>query len=355
MKYLIIAFIASVITNWIFVRFKLKFLLDHDEGVQKFHTSPTPRIGGLGVFVGFLAFSLVSFWAGKPFGKDLLLLVLVAFPVFLTGIIEDFTKKVTPRSRLLAAFISGILAVFFLDAGLNRVDVLGIDYLLSNFPLVSVLFTVFALAGISNAMNIIDGFNGLAAGVSIIIFITYSYVSFVTHDFFLLYLSLAMVATIFGFFIFNFPFGKIFLGDGCSYFIGFLEGVVGLLLVKRHDEVSAWFGLMTLAYPVFETVFSIIRKKFIRKGSPFEPDGIHFHMLIHKRIIKKRYSRSLPVIQNSLTSPYLWGLQILASTSALLFWKNTMMLIISFIIFCTVYIYYYFKIVRFGKMRLGNG
>jgi len=300
MKYLIIAFIVSLITNWIFVRFKLKFLLDQDEGVQKFHTSPTPRIGGFGVFVGFLVFSLISFWAGKSFGKELLLLVLVAFPVFLAGIVEDFTKKVTPRSRLLAAFISSILAVIFLDAGLNRVDVLGIDYLLSNFTLISVLVTVFALAGISNAMNIIDGFNGLAAGVSIIIFFTYAYVSFVTHDFFLLYLSLAMVATIFGFFIFNFPFGRIFLGDGGSYFIGFLAGVVGLLLVKRHDEVSAWFGLMTLAYPVFETLFSIFRRKFLKKLSPFHPDAIHLHTLIFRRIIKKRYSRSLPVIQNSL-------------------------------------------------------
>ena len=346
MKYLIIAFIASLITNFIFIKFKVSVVLDLDEGVQKFHTCPTPRSGGLGVFIGFLAFWLVSFYLKETFCKELSWLILVSLPVFFAGLVEDFTKKVSPKFRLLAAFISGLLAVYFLDAGLNRIDFPGIDYLLANFKFISLIFTAFALAGMANAMNIIDGFNGLAAGVSIIIFFTYSYVAFKFNDFLLLHLSLVMVAAIFGFFMFNFPFGKIFMGDGGSYFIGFIAGLIGILLVKRHSNLSAWFVLMTLAYPVLETLFSIYRRWFIRKRSPFEPDGTHLHTLIYKNIIKKQYPNVPSVIQNSLTSPYLWGLQLMTSTLALLFWKNTAMLVLSFFVFCIAYVVLYYRVLR---------
>lgn len=351
MKYLIISFLVSIGVNYLFILIKSRHLFDIDSGVQKFHTHPTPRIGGVGVYLGFITSFGMFIAASKPFYMDTFKVIIVTLPVFISGVLEDITKKVTPRVRLIFAFISGVLAVFFVDAGLNRLDLLFMDYLLKNFWLFSLLFTAIALAGIANAMNIIDGFNGLAGGVSIIIFLSYAYVSFIVNDPFLLYLSLVMAASILGFFILNFPFGKIFLGDGGSYFIGFISGLVGILLVKRHPNVSAWFVLMLLAYPVFETFFSVYRRKILIGKSPFEPDDMHLHTLVYKKIIKKRYKHTHPVIKNSLTSPYLWGLQIMALSFALLFWKSTPILVVCFIVFCLIYVIFYFRLVRILKSK----
>ncbi|WP_448587845.1 glycosyltransferase family 4 protein, partial [Thermocrinis sp.] len=326
MKYLIIAFVVSFILSYLFMLLRKGYLIDTKEGVQKFHENPTPRVGGVAVFFAFVISGLFLHFFGKPFSKDFLTISLASLPVFVGGLMEDITKRVKPKIRLLLAFLSGILAVVLFSAGLNRIDVPVFDYLLANSLVFSTLFTAFALAGMSNAINIIDGFNGLAGGACITIFLCYSYVSFVLQDEFLLYLSLIMASSILGFFLLNFPFGKIFLGDSGSYFIGFITGLTGVLLVKRHEEVSPWFVLMLLAYPVFETMFSIYRRKFLRSSNPFEPDAIHLHTLIYKRIIKKKYKRTHPVIRNSLTSPYLWGMQILASIPALLFWRYTSIL-----------------------------
>jgi UDP-N-acetylmuramyl pentapeptide phosphotransferase/UDP-N-acetylglucosamine-1-phosphate transferase len=102
----------------------------------------------------------------------------------------------------------------------------------------------------------------------------------------LLYLSLTLTFALIGFFFWNLPFGYIFLGDGGAYLLGFLAGLLGVLVVERHPEVSPWFPLLLLLYPIYETIFSIIRKKFMRNASPFEPDPIHLHMLFYKRLIK---------------------------------------------------------------------
>lgn len=350
MKYLLIAFLVSLLINSFFVFFRPKYLLDKDDGIQKFHVNPTPRIGGVGIFASMLIISFVLQYV-KGYDNQFFKLSIILFPVFFVGLIEDITKKVSPKVRLFFAAFSGVFAVFLMDAGLNRLDIVGIDYMLSNYKIVSIFFTAFALAGIANAMNIIDGFNGLASGVSIIIFLSYSYVSFIVQDMFLLYLSLVMISAILGFFLLNFPFGKIFLGDGGSYFIGFMSGLVGILLVKRHPDISAWFVLMVLAYPVVETFFSMYRRRFLRNKSMLHPDAMHLHTLIYKRIIKRQYKNTDPVIMNSLTSPYLWSLQIIASVFALFFWNKTSMLVLCFIVFSVFYVWYYFKILKPFRRR----
>jgi UDP-N-acetylmuramyl pentapeptide phosphotransferase/UDP-N-acetylglucosamine-1-phosphate transferase len=246
------------------------------------------------------------------------------------------------------AFISGILAFLLLGIHLTRTDVPILDYVLSNYLIFSVLFTSFALAGVSNAVNIIDGFNGLASGVLIISFLAYAYVSYLLGDFFLLYLSLTITFALIGFFFWNFPFGYIFLGDGGAYLLGFLAGLLGVLVVERHSEVSPWFPFLLLLYPIYETIFSIIRKKFMRDTSPFEPDPIHLHMLFYKRLIKPNVGNALPTfLTNSLTSPYLWFITFICVIPAVLFWNRTIFLVLFSILFMLFYTWLYFRIVRF--------
>lgn len=136
------------------------------------------------------------------------------------------------------------MAVFLLDANLKRVDIPYFDYIMQNIFIFSLIFTCFALVGVSNAVNIIDGFNGLASGVCTVIFLSYAYISHLVGDYFLVYLNLVIVASLLGFFFLNYPFGYIFLGDSGAYLLGFLAGLNGILLANDHKEVSAWFPFM---------------------------------------------------------------------------------------------------------------
>jgi hypothetical protein len=105
---------------------------------------------------------------------------------------------------------------------------------------------------------------------------------------------------------------------------------------------------LLLLYPIYETIFSIIRKKFMRKISPFEPDAIHLHMLFYKRLIKPNFSNTLPTfLTNSLTSPYLWFITFICVIPAVLFWNRTILLMLFSIFFMLFYTWLYFRIVRF--------
>ena len=329
-----------------------KLFSDTFEGPQKFHLNPTPRNGGLGIFLGFLV-SATYLWIFQK-NNFFILLLIASFPVFLAGLIEDLTKKVGVKARYLASILSAFLGIYFLDIILNRLDIPFIDNLFQ-YKIFAISFTVFAVAGVSNAINIIDGFNGLASMVSIIIFLGFGYVGYKIHDPLVVKISLIMIGGIAGFFIWNYPFGKIFLGDGGAYFIGFIIGELSVYLVKNYKAVSAWFPLLLVIYPVVEVLFSIYRKRLVRKHSPFIPDGLHFHMLVYKRIIPFVLNiNGNDIIRNSATSPFLWLICSIGVIPAVVFWNNTLLLVISSFVFCLLYVYLYRAIVRFSLLKSLN-
>jgi UDP-N-acetylmuramyl pentapeptide phosphotransferase/UDP-N-acetylglucosamine-1-phosphate transferase len=146
----------------------------------------------------------------------------------------------------------------------------------------ALLFSAFAIVGTMNAVNIIDGFNGLAGGTVLLVLLSFAATSAKTGAADLLYLNIVAIGALAGFLIFNFPQGKIFLGDGGAYMLGFLIAADGILLAGQYDEVSPWYVLAVMIYPVWEVIFSIIRKR--REGkSPLEPDRHHLHMLVYDR------------------------------------------------------------------------
>ena len=349
MIYLIYSFLITAFLTFLILKLNsYKIGLDHDTGVQKFHSWKAVRIGGLPIYISLWLNGILVYKLNGDVVNYYFKFLIASTPVFLGGILEDFTKKVGPKERLIAAFASGVLVYFLIDAHLTRVDIPGLDYLLSEFVIFSIAFTAFALTGSSNAINIIDGFNGLASGVAIIIFSAYAYVSYLVGDTFLFNFCLIITGSLIGFFVWNFPYGKIFLGDGGAYLIGFLAGLTGVMLVERHKEVSAWFVLLLLMYPIYETIFSMIRKKYLRGSSPFEPDPVHFHMLIHKRVVRPFLSnRYQDVILNSLTSPYLWFLELMCAIPAVLFYDNAIFLAIFSVLFTVFYTWLYFRIVKF--------
>ena len=328
---------------------------DHDtSGPQKFHAHPVPRVGGVGIVVGLLVAVGVMWLAGEgQTGRWGFVLLACGAPAFLVGLAEDLTKRVSPAKRLAATGVSAALAFWLLGAGLNRTEIPGIDWVVG-FALGSAALTVFSVAGIANSVNIIDGFNGLASMCVVIMLAAIAYVSFQVEDQFVAVLALAGIGAVLGFFVWNFPAGLIFLGDGGAYFLGFFVAELSILLLERNGHVSPFFPLLVCIYPVFETLFSIYRRRFIRALPPSMPDGIHLHSLIYRRVMRwavgNQNARSL-TRRNSMTSPYLWLLCMFSVVPSVLFWDNSMVLLLFLLLFGLTYVVLYWRIVRFKAPR----
>ena len=274
-------------------------------GPQKFHARPVPRVGGIGLFLGLLACTVFVWFQGRPDAWFGLLLLLCGLPAFAAGLIEDLTKRVSPLKRLIATGVSAALAALLLDAQIVRTDIIGLDWIVATAA-GALIVTIFVVAGVANAVNIIDGFNGLSSMCVALMLLAIAYVAHQVGDSSLALWALAGVGAVLGFFVWNFPAGLIFLGDGGAYFLGFYLAELAILLVARHSQISPLFALMVCIYPVFETVFSIYRRRFIRATPPGLPDGIHLHSLVYRRVIRwavGAVDARLMTRRNSMTAP----------------------------------------------------
>ena len=329
-------------------------LLDHDlSGPQKFHARAVPRVGGIGIVVGLVS-AVPALWYVNPSAGWLAAgLLACGIPAFGAGLIEDLTKRVSPRNRLFATAVSAALAIGFLDAVITRTDIPGVDWLVG-WVACAALLTVFVVSGIANSVNIIDGFNGLASMCVVIMLIALAYVAFQVGDPVIGGLALAGIGAVLGFFVWNFPAGLIFLGDGGAYFLGFFVAELAILLLHRNPSVSPMFPLLVCIYPVFETLFSIYRRVMLRGQPAGMPDGIHLHSLIYRRIMRwaiGKQSKRSAARRNSMTSPYLWMLCMTAVVPAMLFWDSTPLLGGFIVLFGLTYIALYWRIVRFKSPR----
>jgi UDP-N-acetylmuramyl pentapeptide phosphotransferase/UDP-N-acetylglucosamine-1-phosphate transferase len=352
-----LGFLVSLLVTLMVIRYAHlheRFSGDQDlTGVQKFHAHAVPRIGGVGILLGLVVAALELQLAYPRVSNAMLLLTGCGMPAFFAGLVEDITKRVSPLVRLLCTMAAAMLAYFLLGAAVTRLSVPWFDAALT-LPLVACVVTVLAVAALANAVNIIDGFNGLAAMVGFMMFASLAYVAFEVSDPLVLSGSLIMMGAILGFFIWNFPAGLIFLGDGGAYFVGFFLGEMAILLVLRHRDVSPWYPVLLFMYPIFETCFSIYRKRFVRGMSAGMPDGVHLHMLVYKRLMRwavgAKTAKELTQ-RNSLTSPYLWLLCLIAVVPATLFWRHTVHLFVFVVVFVATYVWLYMRIVHFKVPR----
>ncbi len=351
--------IASMLVNYLVVRYQhlhSRWSMDQiDNGPQKFHTTPTPRIGGLGILIGMLI-SGIGLLVIQPnaYGSNFGLLLLASLPAFAGGFAEDLLKTVGVYTRLLLTMLSAIAAIWLLGGTYTRLDIPFIDDLFKWAPVIPIVFTIIAIAGIANATNIIDGYNGLASGYSVLVLGAIATVAYQVGDSFILGSALAMLGAQLGFLAWNYPGGKVFLGDGGAYILGFWLAVVSALLVARNSAVSPWFPLLLLIYPVFETLFSIYRKRILRGASPGHPDGLHLHMLIYKRLIRKYTTADTPeelAVRNSMVSIYIWVATTLCIFLAVMSYRNTAYLMLFSLFFCVAYVWFYSRIVKWKTPR----
>ena len=278
----------------------------------------------------------------------LLMLFACAAPGVAGGLIDDFTKRAGVLMRLVLTAVAAALGVALLGARITHVDIPGVDFLLA-MPAVSFVVTIFAITGVAHATNVIDGLNGLAGFVGLLAAIALAIVAAIVGDSLVFLPACVLAASIAGFFLVNFPRGRIFLGDGGAYLIGLLLALLSVLIVRQNAQVSAWFPLLLLAYPVWETLFSMYRRKL--RGRPTgRADALHLHSLVYRRVVRWRgYAGSASdyVTRNSLASLYLWPLPAVCFLFALTFWSNSLALEAGAVAFAVLYTLGYRGLVHF--------
>ena len=234
-------FVSLVLTGWVVHALgntATGAALDHDvSGPQKFHAQAVPRVGGLGILGGMVAGIALLIWMQRSQFQMASVLLLCALPAVVAGLVEDFTKRVSPALRLTAIVVSAALAFWLLGAQVGRSDIPGLDTVLG-YGAGAFAVTMLAVAGMANAVNIIDGFNGLASMCVVIMLTGLAYVAFQVGDADIGVLALVGIGAVLGFFVWNFPSGRIFLGDGGAYFLGFYFAELSILLLVRNPDVS---------------------------------------------------------------------------------------------------------------------
>ncbi len=283
-----------------------------DVGPQHVHREGIARTGGFAIVFGLLCgVTLASVRSG---GNAQLMWTLVAIgvPIFGAGVSEDLLGRVAPRWRYYASLASASLAFIAVGAHLNRVDIAMLDAYLVTLP-ISFIVTVFCVAGVAQAYNIMDGKNGLSAGLALVAFYGIGMAAWGVRDFSLAGFAFACAGAMMGFLLLNYPRGLIFLGDGGAYLSGFYVATLAVLLVVRQPGISAWYPLILTIIPVLETVVSFVRRLTVERQRFDQPDHLHMHSLIYRSLFHLLRRRGVQLwLINALTA-----LPLIAAATAL--------------------------------------
>lgn len=327
----IITFLQSFIYQYLTIKMEKRygFFIDPNTKAHAIHKTPTPRVGGIGIFLSFF----ISVFIFMP---DFWWLAISSAIIFGFGLYEDWHGNTPKQYRLGAMAIATYIAVYYGGYIANNMEFFVLPYF------VAVALTVFAVVGMSSAINFVDGLNGLASGISIVVLIFYAMLSFMYDGRVIFPLSMILVASVLAFFVWNYPKGNIFLGDGGAYFLGFMLAIFGIILSARHEEISVWYPLAALAYPTIETFVTIDRriKRKRKYGIPFfEAEKVHLHTLKFRRRTK----------DNAAASRRLLLFHFYINILAFMVHQYVFALIALFVIVYIVYLGKYRKVIRFGK------
>jgi len=251
---------------------------------RKVHIKPMPRLGGLGIFLGFLLGYMI-------FGEHTAIMnsiLIGSFIIILTGVMDDI-KPLKARHKLIGQLISCLIVVFYGGLLLKDVSFFGIylDFKLFAYPI-----TILFILGCINCMNLIDGLDGLAGGISAIFFLTIGIIAIGKNSFVLpTVLTFIMLGSTIGFLVHNFYPAKIFMGDTGSMFLGFIMAVITVLGFKSVMMSAIMIPLFILVVPILDTLFAIVRRK-LRGESISTPDKCH----IHHQLLRRNFTQRTTVL-----------------------------------------------------------
>ena len=323
-----------------------------DLGVQRLHDVPTSRLGGIVVVVACAVTTALVLDGGRDVAFPGLPLLLAAIPVVLFGLAEDLTRKVRPRYRMAAAILSAMAASAWSGGLVPRLDLPLIDDLLKHAWLVLPL-TCFMVAGACNAINLVDGAHGLAGGTALIMFGGIAAAASWSQDAVTLADTLVVMGALAGFLCWNYPAGRVFLGDAGAYFIGFMYAELSMQLVSRNSGISPWYVIMLAGYPIVDTLFAMYRRR-LRHAPLMAPDALHFHSLVFRRValpLERRQGDGSMQHANARVAPRLWVHSAVCFALAVLFFNNTPALWVSLAAYTVFYVTRYRDLVLFRSNR----
>ena len=285
-------FIISLIGNFIVMKYGNKFSFTKSSQVQDIHHGKIPRMGGLIMIIVTFIYMLLSQNISSFF-------FLCSLLILIPALLEDFGMNIKPSIRFCLILLATSILVLNLKV-LPQFEIEFLDFILNN-NYFQVIFFSLALATVVNGQNIIDGTNGLSASTGVIIFLCIALVSYECGNFQIFRNAVLMVALLVSFLIFNYPFGKLFLGDSGSYLIGLMGGYWVIEIFAENPQIPTWSAAIILYYPTLEVVFSYFRKIF-NNHSPFHADNKHLHLKLYFLISKMNKSSRL---YNALVAPFL--------------------------------------------------
>lgn len=344
-----LAFLASLLMSVAIVATKGLHLHRSAKGhagleIQSAHRIPTPRIGGMAIG---LALGLVAVEVGG-FDSLIVLILMSALPVFFAGFAEDFGYSASPRRRLVASMISGLILILVTGYVVDHGVFPGIDMLLS-FHMAAAALTIFATASVCHSINLIDGMNGLSSTASLAGSLSLGYIAYSVGDTEVSFVAFTLSAAIAGFFVLNFPFGKLFLGDAGAYTVGFVLASIGVALVARNPDVASWSAFLALFWPCFDTIYTVSRR--MARGKPVSlPDKMHFH-----HVVKRVWDSHLPdetaeTWSNPLTTAVMAPIIILPSVLATFSYDDANWVIVYLVLCCGIYYGGYHMLARNFRM-----
>ena len=329
-SYLILCLMSFVLSLVIifFARYFFNERFEQDaKAIQSAHKGFVPRIGGFAIYLSVLGFSLSLNIDGIQFSflpnlytGNMYILILSAMPIFLIGLAEDLGFYMRPNIRLLGAIISSSIFIYMFEMWITSVGIPGLDKVLSIAPL-GIAFTLFATTGVVNAFNIVDGLNGLAGYLTLSSVIALSILAFLNNNPEILRFLFLIAASVVGFLVLNFPFGKIFLGDAGAYTLGYLLVGSSIVLVNFYAEISPFAVLLIFFWPVADTLLSIWRRLKLNKRAD-HPDRLHFHQLVMRVLEIRYFGRDKRHIVNPVSTLVLIPLISTPQVLGVMFWDD---------------------------------
>lgn len=269
-------FLTSLILTHLMIKISKNMNIMDIPNERSVHKKPTPLLGGIAIFLSFL-FGFILFGNQNP----LMISILIAsFLILLLGIFDDI-KPIKARYKFVIHILVALIVVFYGGLKLTHVDIFGLSL---NFKWMSPYITILIIAGIINAVNLIDGLDGLCAGISSIYFLTIGVIALILNKFngLDIILSFIMLGATLGFLVFNYPPAKIFMGDTGSTFLGLMISVIMLLGFKTVTLTSLLIPLVLLILPITDTLFAIIRRALNKKPiGQADKEHIHHQLLKH--------------------------------------------------------------------------
>lgn len=266
---LFICFVASIALTPIVIKFALKADITDKPDHRKVHLKKMPSMGGLAIYISFMIGLIIL----RPHSYYTFPLILGSLIIVFTGIVDDI-KGLSPKLKLVGQLAAALIVVL---AGDIQVSFINLPFGAQlHLHWLSIPLTILWIIGITNAINLIDGLDGLAAGVSSIVLLTITGLAISMGNIFVASIAALSLGSTLGFLVFNFNPAKIFMGDTGSLFLGFLISVISVLGFKNVTLFSLVVPVIILGVPISDTFFAIIRR-LVNKRPLSAPDKSHLH------------------------------------------------------------------------------